>query len=142
VGKELSSKVFIIAISLIFLTGLAGIGALYFYINKDQYDTTFTYNPISKEPTSYTLTINAPEDNTLVQDGSVIVSGKTAPFATIIVVNGEQTTGFEAQGTGDFSKIITLSEGVNILQITAFDKEGTIKTATKYVYFTKDKLEE
>jgi hypothetical protein len=72
----------------------------------------------------------------------VIVSGKTAPFATIIVVNGEQTTGFEAQGTGDFSKIITLSEGVNILQITAFDKEGTIKTATKYVYFTKDKLEE
>ncbi len=141
-GKELSSKVFIIAISLIFLTGLAGIGALYFYINKDQYDTTFTYNPISKEPTSYTLTINAPEDNTLVQDGSVIVSGKTAPFATIIVVNGEQTTGFEAQGTGDFSKIITLSEGVNILQITAFDKEGTIKTATKYVYFTKDKLEE
>jgi len=138
----LSSKVFIIAISLIFLTGLAGIGALYFYINKDQYDTTFTYNPISKEPTSYTLTINAPEDNTLVQDGSVIVSGKTAPFATIIVVNGEQTTGFEAQGTGDFSKIITLSEGVNILQITAFDKEGTIKTATKYVYFTKDKLEE
>lgn len=141
-GKELSFKVFIVAIGLIFIAGLAGIAGLYFYLNKDQYDSQFVYNPISKEPSSFSLTINAPEDNSLIQDGSVILSGKTAPFATIIVLNGDRTTGFEAQQSGDFSKIINLNEGVNMLQITAYDKEGAIKTAAKNVYYTKDKLEE
>lgn len=141
-GKELSGKVFIVSIAVIFLLGLAGIGGLYFYINKDQLDSTFKYLPVSQEPTSFSLTLSSPENNALVQDGSVIVSGKTAPFTSLIVIDGEQTTAFEAKSNGDFSKIVTLTEGAHILQINAFDKSGAQKSEIKYVYYTKDDLDE
>lgn len=141
-GKELSGKFFIISISLIFLVSLAGIGGLYYYINNDKFDSSFKYLPVSQDPISFSLTVSSPENNTLVQDGSVIVSGRTAPFASIVVIDGEQTTAFDAQSNGDFSKIITLSEGAHILQISAFDKTGALKTVSKYVYFTKESLDE
>lgn len=141
-GRELSFKTFVISITIIFLIGLAGIGGLYYYLNADQFEEAFKYLPVSQEPTSFSLTLSSPEDNALVQDGSVIVSGKTAPFASIIVADGEQTTGFEAKSNGDFSKIITLTEGPHILSITAFDKSGTSKNTTKYVYYTKESLDE
>jgi hypothetical protein len=141
-GKELSFKTFVISISIIFIFGLIGIGALYYYLNADQFGEKFKYLPVSQEPTSFSLTLNSPEDNTLIQDGSVIVSGKTAPFASIIVIDGDQTTGFEAKSNGDFSKIITLTEGPHLLQITAFDKAGTSKTSSKTVYYTKESLDE
>lgn len=141
-GKELSQKVFAISLGIIFLLGLCLIGGLYYYLNADDLGTAFKYLPVSQQPTSFSLTINSPEDDALVEDASLIVSGKTAPFASIIVVNGEQTTGFEAQSNGDFSKIITLSEGPNILQISAFDKTGATKSVTKYSYYSKEKLDD
>lgn len=142
VGKELSFKVFVISLTLIFLCALAGIGWLYYYLNADEIGTAFKYLPVSQEPSSFNLTINSPEDSTLNQDGSIIISGKTADFASIIVVNGDNTVGFEANSQGDFSKVITLTEGPNILQIHAYDKQGAVKSVTKYVYFTKETLEE
>jgi hypothetical protein len=141
-GKELSGKVFIISLSLIFLLSLAGIGGLYYYINSEKFDSSFKYLPVSQDPISFSLTVSSPEDNTLVQDGSVIVSGRTAPFASLIVIDGEQTTAFDAQSNGDFSKIITLSEGPHVLQINAFDKTGAVKTVSKSVYYTKESLDE
>jgi hypothetical protein len=141
-GKELSQKAFVISLILIFLLGLSLIGGLYYYINADELGTAFKYLPVSQNPTSFSLVINSPEDNALLDDSSIVVSGETAPFASIIVVNGDQTTGFEANNNGDFSKIIKLSEGPNILQISAFDKTGASKTVTKYTYFTKEKLDD
>lgn len=141
-GKELSYKIFVISLSIIFLIGLSLIGGLYYYLNADELGTSFKYLPVSQQPTSFSLVINSPEDDALLDDASVVVSGETAPFASIIVVNGEQTTGFEANSSVDFSKIITLTEGPNVLQISAFDKTGATKTVTKYTYYSKEKLDE
>lgn len=141
-GKELSQKIFIISLGIIFVIGLSLIGGLYYYLNADELGASFKYLPVSQTPTSFSLEINSPEDNALLEDSSVVVSGETAPFASIIVVNGDRTTGFEANSSGDFSKIISLSEGPNVLQISAFDKTGATKTVTKYTYFTKEKLDE
>lgn len=139
-GKNLSPKIFVISLSVILLISLGLIGGLYYYLNADQLGATFKYLPVSQTPTSFNLSVNSPEDNALVEDASIIVSGKTAPFASIIITNGEQTIGFEAQSNGDFSKIMTLNAGPNILQISAFDKIGATKAILKNIYYSKEKL--
>lgn len=110
-------------------------------LNQDLLINSISYIPVSKEPTSFSLEINSPEDDLLSFDQNVVISGKTAPFATVIIVNGSFTTGFDAGSKGDFSKVFTLNEGPNSLYITAFDKTGTTKTVIKNIYYSKEALE-
>lgn len=141
-GKELSTQTFIISMVIISVISLAAIGGLYYILNPDVLLNNVAYMPATKEPSSFSLEINAPEDNALVMDPNLVVSGETAPFATLIVSNGDETTGFGANNDGEFSKIIPLKEGPNQLTITSFDKQGASKIAHKQVYFTKEALED
>lgn len=141
-GKELSAQAFIISMAFVFLIGLSFIGGLYYILNQDLLLNSISYVPVSKEPTSFSLEINSPENDLLSFDQNVVISGKTAPLATIIIVNGTNTIGFESGSKGDFSKVFTLNEGPNSLNISSFDKTGAMKTVIKNIYYSKDKLED
>jgi hypothetical protein len=141
-GKELSTQAFIISMVIISVISLLAIGALYYVLNQDVLLNNVSYTPATKEPSSFTLEINAPEDNSLVTDPNLVISGSTAAFATLIVTNGEETTGFAADKDGEFSKIVALKEGPNLLNIMSFDKQGAVKTNQKQIYFTKEAVED
>ena len=141
-GKELSSRAFVISMSFVLLFGLSFIGGLYYILNQDLLSNSISYIPVSKEPTSFSLEINSPEDDLLSFDQNIVISGKTAPQATVIIINGDSTIGFDAGNKGDFSKVVTLAEGPNSLNISSFDKTGATKTVVKNLYYSKDKLED
>ena len=140
-GKEISPKVFIISIILILIAGFGFVGWLYYLLYGQNIVSSFQYSPVTREPTSFNLELNSPEDDDLSFDPNLLVSGKSAPFASIIVVDGDQTTGAEANSNGDFSQIITLKEGPNLLTVTSFDKDGTSKAVNKVVYYSKEQLD-
>ena len=99
------------------------------------------YNPVTKEPVSLFLEITSPEDDILVSDANLVISGNTTPNATLIISSNQNDVGLEASKNGEFSRVFPLTPGANIIEINAFDSEGNIKTITKSVYFTEEKIE-
>ena len=142
-NKQLSPRSFIISIVLILLVSLGFLGGLHYFLNKDfprleKKDTT--YSPVTKEPVSFNLEINNPEDDLLMYDKSVVVSGSTAPETTILITNDTKSYGTEADDKGSFSRVIELQPGLNVLIINAFSDTGETKTITKTVYYSQEKL--
>jgi len=140
-NRHLSTKVFVISNLLILIIGLIFIYGLYYFVNLDTLkNASNEYNPVTQEPISFNLTVSTPEDNTLSFDKNIVVSGKTSPDTTVIISVNDSISGF---GTGikeDFSKIINLTAGKNIINITAFDPQGNTKTEIRSVFYSEEKL--
>lgn len=138
--KVLSTQTFILSHLTLLILALAFFGGLYYILYPEKFSKAIEqYNPVTKEPVSLFLEITSPEDDILVNDGNLIVSGKTGPEATIIISNNQNDTGLEASKDGQFSKVFPLTPGANILQITAFDSEGNSRSVTKSVYYEETK---
>jgi len=84
-------------------------------------------------PTSFHLTVTQPADGSIVEVGSVEVSGRTSPGA-VVSVNDEITM---ADTQGIFTITITLEEGPNIIEIIASDEEGNEATTSLTVTLVK-----
>lgn len=140
---EISTKTFILSHLTLLILGLIFIFGLSFYLNKDFPKLGINdYLPVTQKPSSFSLEINNPDDELLVTDKSLIVSGTTSPNAAIIVTNieAQENFGLEASNRGDFSKIITLTPGVNLLEIQAFDQSGNSKLETRTIYYSEEKI--
>ncbi|HEY7587508.1 MAG TPA: Ig-like domain-containing protein [Thermoplasmata archaeon] len=66
---------------------------------------------------------------TLTQDPSATVSGTTEPGANV-TVNGVPAT---VDGTGAFTEVVTLAEGLNTIEVVATDAAGNFASVTKSV---------
>lgn len=141
--RELSFKTFLISHLGILLAGLIFLGSIYYILYFDKNPLNLqNYNPVTKQSISFDLEVNSPEDNSLVFEPSIVVSGKTDPLSTVIISNNQKNVGMEADNNGSFTKVITLDSGVNYLSISAFDPKGNIKTEQLTVYYSQDTLEE
>lgn len=139
----LSPKQFMLSALFILLSGLLFSGGMYYFLNPEKFVKTISeYAPVTREPSSFSLDVNTPEDNTLTYERNILISGKSAPKATVIITRLESTVGFEADGKGAFSKVIQLEKGPNPITVTAFDSSGNIKTLNRNIYFTEEKLDE
>jgi hypothetical protein len=137
----LSTKTFIISHTIIFLSGLIFFGGLYYILYQEKFQPPQAdYNPVTKEPVSLFLEVTAPEDEGLVYEDNIIISGKTGPDATVIISGQETDAGLQASKQGEFNKVFQLSPGPNIVEITAFDSEGNSKTVTRSIYYSKEKI--
>ncbi len=140
-NSPLSTKTFIFSIFLILILGLSSIYGLHYFINLDQYkNTSSEYNPVTQEPISFNLNVSTPEDNTLTFDKNIVISGKTSPDTTVIISVNDQNLGFDTGAKEDFSKILTLSEGENIINVSAFDPQGNTKTEIRSVFYSQEKI--
>lgn len=143
--KEISAQHFIISQFLLLVLGLSFFLGIYFYLNKDNPKVNFkNYYPVTRKPTSLNLEINNPDDEIIVSDKNLIISGSTEPFTTLVISNltSEENLGLEANQKGEFSKIIPLEIGVNIIKLTAFDSSGNSKEEIRTIYFTQEKIDE
>lgn len=142
-NKILSTKVFILSqiIILIFI-GLFT-GGLYYILNSDQYTSSAikNYLPVTSRSLSYVLDISTPDDEVLVFDKSLIITGKTNSKSNIVISSSEGASiGIQTDSNGDFSKIIELSKGLNRITVVGFDLNGNTKTLTRDVYFSEEKI--
>lgn len=138
---ELSPKTFIFAILLILILGLGYIVFFYKSINPQNVESLIDkYMPVSSKPASLILNLNAPNDNSLVFDNTMLVSGTTNPNCLVIVADQSFDHIIHSNDQGNFSDTITLDSGVNELTITAFDQNGNTKSNIKTVYFSKTKI--
>lgn len=142
----ISTKTFVISHIIIFILSAGFLFGIYYYLNMDfpKFNPK-NYIPVTKPPQSFNLNINNPDDELLSLDKTLTISGSTAPRAAIILVNSglitQTTTGFQANSKGEFTKIINLFDGVNLLTISAFDNKGNVKIETRTIYYSEEALQ-
>ena len=81
--------------------------------------------PPKPEPTptpkpEFFLTVTQPADNSIISADEVEVRGRTTPDA-VVSVNGELV---DVDGEGNFTMMVALEEGPNIIEVIASDLEG------------------
>lgn len=89
----------------------------------DQETPTPTPTPITK-PTALSLTILSPENNSVSENGSVLIKGSTSPAAVVVILFEKGEKILEADSEGQFSSNISLTTGSNEIKIKAYDKQG------------------
>ncbi len=139
--KVLSAKVFIISNLAILIFGLLFFAGLYYIL----YDFKFKqesqpYQPVTKEPTSFILEVGSPEDEILIFEDNIVVSGKTGPDSAVIISNQVNDAGLQADKNGQFSKVFPVAVGANLVEITAIDKDGSTRTVTKSIYYSQEEI--
>lgn len=141
--KVLSTKAFVISHLTLLILALAFFGGLYFILYPERFVSTPTneYQPVTKDPVSLFLEITSPEDDILVNDANLVISGKTSSDTSIIISSQTNDTALQADNNGQFSKVFPLTLGANIIEINALDKEGNSKTITKSVFYEETKDE-
>jgi hypothetical protein len=139
--RVLSTKTFVLSHLAILILGLAFFGGMYYFLYPERFQAVVTqYNPVTKEPVSLFIEITSPEDDVLVTDGSLVISGRTGADTTIIISSQGNDAGLQSGKDGEFSKVFPLTLGANIIEITAFDTEGNSKTIIKSVFFSEEKI--
>ncbi len=98
--------------------------------------TTPTPTPIGN---SIYLNIDNPADESVTDNKTVTVSGKTTSDATVVVITNSDQKVIQPSGQGDFSTTITIAEGANLIRVTAFSSDGQSVTVQRTItYSTED----
>ncbi len=140
-AKQLSTTFFILSMIIILLAGTGFFAALHFFVNPLQNPTTASsYQPVTSLPVSLTLNLSSPEDNSLVFDNNLLVSGKTIPNALILITINDNNQFINASNIGDFSLTIKLQLGGNQLIVSSFDNLGNYKSELRTIYYSGEKL--
>jgi len=92
--------------------------------------------PPTAEPTpapkpEFFLTVPEPTDNSIFNADKVEVMGRTTPGA-IVSVNGELA---DVDEEGNFTMMVVLEEGPNIIEVIASDLEGNEESRTLVIIY-------
>ena len=97
-------------------------------------------NPVTLEPISFNLDVTNPDDQSLLFNSRLLISGQTASNATVIINGDGNISEVDADKNGNFSQDLTLDEGLNQITVTAFNDEGNQKSITRQVYYSKEQI--
>lgn len=141
-NKKLTTKHFVISHILILTIGLIFLAGLY-YILSIQYqkpNDLFLNGPVTTPPKSLRLSLDQPDNDSLIFQSSIIVSGKTAPLANVLISTDINDTVIKSKPDGSFTTVLNLNEGVNRITAVVFDSTGDSRVAERTVYFSKEKI--
>ena len=136
----------IILSSVAILVGLVVAGiAFYFYQmtktvdeSEEEKQVTTKTEPTPTPDRNLFLSVTSPRDEEVVTKKTIIISGKTTADATIVITSETDDEVVKPSRNGDFSVTQTLSDGANLLQITAIFPNGEEKRITKTVSYTSE----
>ena len=85
-----------------------------------------------------TLSLTSPENNLITSNSSVVVAGTTDDATSgiqscVVNINGGSDIEVTVGSNGQFSKTVTLSEGVNNIVVSVTDKAGRASSITRVV---------
>lgn len=111
---------------------LAGAVGLYYYLNQKS-PTTVNTQPKKQAPLS--ISLESPSDGVLVNNGRLLVKGKTLPKTTVVFYTDSDSNSLESNNLGSFQGDINLTKGINTLTITAYGENGEeVSTTLDIVY--------
>lgn len=85
------------------------------------------------------LNVNAPANESVTDNKTVTVSGKTTPDATIVIMTNSDQKVVQPSGQGDFSTTVVIANGANLIRVTAFGSDGQSETIERTItYSTED----
>lgn len=90
-----------------------------------------TPTPTPAPKPEFFLTVTQPADNSIISADKVEVRGCTSPGA-VVSVNGELA---EVDEEGDFTMMVVLEEGPNIIEVIASDLEGNEESRTLVIIY-------
>ncbi len=134
----------LLSFSIVLILLLIVVGGFYLYQSskkiKPSEIKTITIDEPSPTPVSgLFLTIDSPQDESVVNDRTVKVSGKTLPGAKIVIITPTDEEGAVAAKDGTFSTDITLDQDENIIEINAISSNGeSVKTKRVVSYSTEN----
>lgn len=84
------------------------------------------------------LTLSSPSDNLVTNNAECVVSGTTndvtsSPVTVTIKLNNGEAEQVTVQENGEFTKTVTLTEGVNTIVVTATDSSGKSSEVSRTV---------
>lgn len=140
-NRTLSPATFIISMILLLMVPLGATFYLYFSINDLPYEKSNVLTvPVTQEPVSLILNLSSPDDNVFTASSDLLIQGKTSPRADIILSTEKEDFVVEASSSGSFSTTIKLTEGINSIEVSAFDNLGNNKSEQRTVYYSKEKI--
>lgn len=83
-----------------------------------------------------TLTVTAPQNESLTANRTIQVKGKTDPQNTVIVSTNQEDTVVTPTSEGDFTASLTIDAGVNKLTVEAIAPNGNSKKDVRIVSFS------
>ncbi len=85
------------------------------------------------------LNVNSPANESVVDNKTVTVSGKTTSDATIVIMTNSDQKVVKPSGQGDFSTTVIITSGANLIRVTAFGSDGQSETIQRTItYSTED----
>ena len=94
-------------------------------------EQVLTVTSLALPPLPFLLLITEPEDQSVVSDSTVRLSGRTGPEA-VVSVNGVSVP---VDLLGIFSTTVTLEPGPNIIDVVATDTDGRVLSAVIAIIF-------
>ena len=91
---------------------------------------------------AHQLTVIQPENNGIVDEDIVEVTGLTSKNSLVTLVTADSETVVQADELGNFSGSVELSAGINSLVVTSYSLDGSQVSAQLAVVFTTADLGE
>lgn len=133
----LSTKTLIISLTAMIVLFLGGTLILnHLSPNKPLWSQT----PLTSLPFIFSLDITNPDDGVVVFDRKLNISGKTSPNSVVIISVEDSDLALKADSSGEFSKVVGLTRGLNQITITSFDSSGHSKQVIREVFYSEEQL--
>ncbi len=91
---------------------------------------------LSAQQTSDSISITYPTANAVITEASVTLKGTTAPGQNVAIITENDDILTVSDTSGNFSSPITLTEGENLLTVTAIDTQLATHSASVTVIHT------
>ena len=81
-------------------------------------------NQEKTSPSSHTLSINEPQDESIWDQEKINVNGTTTPKSVVTILTEENEYLLSADSEGYFNAEVGLTGGANTITVSSFDKQG------------------
>ncbi len=102
---------------------------------------TINQTPQPSESPLSTLVIHSPEDEIIVAEAGLAVTGTTLPQAFVVIIVNDQEYITSADDSGNFSVNVELEAGSNVIAIHSLDEDGQATNQERTVIFSTQPLD-
>ena len=143
INQKISTKFFIVSHILILLLAFVFLGWLYFILylgNPSESTVKLGEKLFTQKPQTLLIDLDQPDEDSLIFESSILISGKTAPYTDVLIFSDEEDLIVKSKNDGSFSQSLDLNEGVNKVTALVFDANGQSRFVERSVFYSKDKL--
>jgi len=119
---------------------VAGVAFYIYQGTKSGSSSKTSISVASPTPTPITasvyLNVDSPINESIVDNKTVTISGKTTPGATIVIITNSDQKVIAPSGVGDFSTTVIINNGANLIRVTSFGPDGQSETTQRTITYS------